>query len=398
MGKRVTRQELYELVWSEPMSKLAATFGISGVALAKASDRMAVPVPPRGYWARKAAGKSDERTALPKRPPGLDDETVIGGGPYWRYNLSQISPDELLRPIPPMPVWDETLEDVRIRVEAEMRKVAVPKTLGQPHAVVAKLLKEDEDRKAKGAGLSYMATWYAPRYESPIQRRRLRLLSAIFVATAACDCRASAWGGKPHDGPTDEFAVLVGDQNVRLRVAVVESKHRTGRGTESKTTVEEKIRITLNPGDRGDAGGPAWEDGEARLEQKVREIALAIIVRGEEQHREGRLYQHRWRIQAKADLIERRRKEQEEADRKARERRAELERQRVDRLLGEAESLRKATAIRQYVQEARSANCQLPDPMPETEMKAWADWVLAQADRIDPVRNGSFRKPFTGDE
>jgi hypothetical protein len=52
----LTRQELYDLVWSTPMTKLAETFGISDVGLAKICDRHRVPTPPRGYWAKKEAG------------------------------------------------------------------------------------------------------------------------------------------------------------------------------------------------------------------------------------------------------------------------------------------------------------------------------------------------------
>lgn len=82
MGQRLTRKELHALVWSEPMRKLSVRFGISDVALAKACWNLHVPVPPRGFWARKAAGKPAIAAALPPRPPGMDDDTMIGGGMY----------------------------------------------------------------------------------------------------------------------------------------------------------------------------------------------------------------------------------------------------------------------------------------------------------------------------
>jgi hypothetical protein len=53
----LTRQELYDLVWSTPMIKLAEQFGLSDVGLTKICDRHRVPTPPRGYWAKKDAGK-----------------------------------------------------------------------------------------------------------------------------------------------------------------------------------------------------------------------------------------------------------------------------------------------------------------------------------------------------
>ena len=40
----------------EPMTKVAADFGVSDVALKKICDKHRVPSPPRGYWAKKEAG------------------------------------------------------------------------------------------------------------------------------------------------------------------------------------------------------------------------------------------------------------------------------------------------------------------------------------------------------
>lgn len=87
-----------------------------------------------------------------------------------------------------------------------------------------------------------------------------------------------------------------------------------------------------------------------------------------------------------------------EAVRKEKERQERLERERVDRLLGEAASLARAQEIRRYVGEVREANAASTDPMPVDEIEAWAAWALQQADRIDPVRSGAFRKPYDADE
>jgi len=60
---RYNREELYEKVWSRPMRILAMEYGISDVGLAKVCRKLGVPVPGRGYWAKKAAGG-----IVPKRP------------------------------------------------------------------------------------------------------------------------------------------------------------------------------------------------------------------------------------------------------------------------------------------------------------------------------------------
>jgi hypothetical protein len=61
---RYDRGELYEKVWAQPIQNLAKEYRVSNVALAKACKRRSVPVPGRGYWAKKAAGKP-----VPNRPP-----------------------------------------------------------------------------------------------------------------------------------------------------------------------------------------------------------------------------------------------------------------------------------------------------------------------------------------
>ena len=63
---RLTREELYDLVWAKPMTQVAYQFEISDRAMAKICARKQVPVPPRGYWAKKSAGKDVPAISLPE--------------------------------------------------------------------------------------------------------------------------------------------------------------------------------------------------------------------------------------------------------------------------------------------------------------------------------------------
>jgi hypothetical protein len=90
MNGEFTRKELYDLVWSQPMRTVAASVGISDVALAKHCKKAHIPVPNRGYWARKQAGKSTVQIALPARFPGASDR--IGGvahSYHWGFGLAR---------------------------------------------------------------------------------------------------------------------------------------------------------------------------------------------------------------------------------------------------------------------------------------------------------------------
>ncbi|NPD68289.1 hypothetical protein HN018_19280 [Lichenicola cladoniae] len=60
----VTREVLYEQVWSTPMLRLAKDYGVSSNALAKTCRKLAIPVPARGYWAKQQNGKK-----VPSKPP-----------------------------------------------------------------------------------------------------------------------------------------------------------------------------------------------------------------------------------------------------------------------------------------------------------------------------------------
>jgi len=51
------REKLYMEVWSEPTQKVAQRYGISDVALSKVCKQLHVPKPPRGYWAKRDAGR-----------------------------------------------------------------------------------------------------------------------------------------------------------------------------------------------------------------------------------------------------------------------------------------------------------------------------------------------------
>lgn len=73
----LSREDLYELVWSKPMTELAQDFGLSDVALAKRCRKLGVPVPGRGYWARVAAGQAPRQAALKKRADDAMDYTAL---------------------------------------------------------------------------------------------------------------------------------------------------------------------------------------------------------------------------------------------------------------------------------------------------------------------------------
>ncbi len=107
---RLDRLTLYELVWSQPIDKLARKFGLSDVGLAKICKRLNVPRPGRGYWVKIAHGKPLTR------PPLLP---VKAGQP------TEVTMEPRPRPVA-QPVGDGEVPLV----------VEVPERLRQPHPLV----------------------------------------------------------------------------------------------------------------------------------------------------------------------------------------------------------------------------------------------------------------------
>jgi hypothetical protein len=58
------REKLFNEVWTTPVTKLAKGYGLSDVGLRKICIALDVPLPPRGYWAKLAAGKKIPKPAL----------------------------------------------------------------------------------------------------------------------------------------------------------------------------------------------------------------------------------------------------------------------------------------------------------------------------------------------
>ena len=69
----LTRKELYDLVCSEPLSRLAKKYKISDNGLRKICKRMNVPIPAMGHWQKIQYGKRVTITKLPDKHEGKDE-------------------------------------------------------------------------------------------------------------------------------------------------------------------------------------------------------------------------------------------------------------------------------------------------------------------------------------
>jgi hypothetical protein len=190
MPSTMTRKQLYDLVWSEPLRAIAPRCGVSDVWLAKLCCKHNIPQPPRGYWAKLAAGKKVSRFPLPPREIGMSDELTIGGETY--YYRTRADDDELIASeIGPPPTFEEPIDEIRARIVRRVGKVGIPRDLTRAHHGIAELLRADEERRAKYVASRYPSMFDAPLFDSPFEKRRLRVMNALMLVLARMGAKPS---------------------------------------------------------------------------------------------------------------------------------------------------------------------------------------------------------------
>ena len=370
MPERLSRQELYELVWREPLRSLSARFGISDVALRKTCAKAQVPTPDRGHWAKKDAGQKLFKTPLPERPPAMEDEILVAGGKEYWY--PQWSDKELLAPLPPPPIFQTPIETLRDRIAKTIGSVTVPREVRVWHPAIQRLLSEDQARREKQSTWS----WDKPLFDTAADRRRLRLLNSLVGAIAKFNAKVSP--------EKDAKKTAIGFYRQHLAIMLAPPKRSRGNPTSGEKAHESELTFSILESFQSETEARSWSDtDDIKLERQLAEIATEIVLHAEVLYRKSVIRQYEWRVERKAQLEEEQRRRKLEAEDAERERIKRLEQTRIDRLLADAAALQQASVIRDYVEKIRSAQS-APPTVSREALERWSKWALAQADRIDP--------------
>jgi uncharacterized membrane-anchored protein YjiN (DUF445 family) len=142
-----------------------------------------------------------------------------------------------------------------------------------------------------------------------------------------------------------------------------------------------------------DAGGGErirWRDTPKRkVEELVAEIAVEIAVLVEDDYRRGATFRYRQLLEEQAANIEAARLAKIETERQQRELVQREAQKRLERLIADAEDFHRANSIRSYV----AAVANIEDTLTIVDnLERWRLWALSEADRIDPVTNGSLAR------
>jgi len=356
----LSRQELYNLVWSKPMQQLAKQFGLSDVGLAKQCRKLEIPRPGVGHWQKVSAGKKVTRVNLPNPDANNCIEVVI-----THYADGEA---EVLPPPPEVPAY------VEFEGRPENRIVVAPE-LDRPHPMVAHTKKHWNDRLLDNYDWEYAQAH--PRLDISVSRscedRALRIMDALLKALNARGIPVE--NGKAHWRNTT-YALIDGE---KVSFNIFESPHRVQhvdkRTGETRTAMEPSGRLVLRIRDHQSGDAYQLRDQKRKtIEERVNEFVIELHRTAEEQKN--------WNVrqrQMEAEAEERRRQEE------VRRRQLEVEAEKVRGLDTHMANWRKANDVRAFVEAVHEAHATTRGIDADSELGTWLSWALSYADKIDPL-------------
>lgn len=376
-GNLYEREALYDEVWKQPVTKVAERYGVSDVMIHKVCKALNIPVPPRGYWAKKAAGQPVEQEPLPEHT----GKTAVFG--------RKVENDKK----EPAPQLDETLgfldEEERLRVIKTALQLQVNPTKRKLHPVLTKH-KTNYAAWAKSHPRNPYAAWNRDTYrrtpdgEPPLYEkvsedtlpRLYHILDALYSAIEDLGGSVNQDLSVQIRGEHVNFVVSEGQEQTKHVLTKDELKQLEQYERDKRTrsyAYEPKFR-------KYDYLPTGRLTFSARRDSYIRDSATAGI--------ESRVGELLLGLYMESETVRIEREAREETQRKAEEeaRQKELWRQRyddeVDRLAAlknEAADYQIACQIRAYVSAVESQ----PDLNPS--QIAWIAWAKAKADWYDPT-------------
>lgn len=383
----LTRQELYELVWAEAVSRVAERFSLSGAGLRKICLRNNIPLPPRGHWAKVAAGKRVKRPPLPE-PEEAAQRVLLPE----RREGTESQPERSFEDIP--------LVAQRKRFEADPKnKIAVRDGAKLSHPWARELKQRLKEAKPNYRGfLEAQAMDHLVKVEVSANAAE-RALGIVDALGRALEKRRIEVVGVPNMSygypryREGRFVV----EDVHLRIRLVERSRRKEK-PKSKSARPASIwdrdyrytyeptgvlRLTLIGEDS------RWSSVERELRDKAKDpleqnlnqvLVLATEIAAE---------------------IRQRRLDREEANRRyeaERARRQELQRRKDEeaarlRALEElAERRWRAVKLRELIAAAEAAGVPPGPPGAPSEIAAWLEWASEHAASLDPLTQPAGNK------
>jgi len=353
-SKKISRQELYDLVWSKPMTTLAKEYKISDNGLRKICKKLDIPLPQLGHWQKLQYGKKVKTIPLPKKFTGEEiitlnerkEENDYGNNVISEYHklLKQITADSSLT----FNVPDRLVNPDKLIIEA---KNDFDSRKHEKYAVYRGIM-------STSSGIVSVSV--APKNIN----RALRIMDKIIKLLKL----------RGHNVIVKEnttYAVVKGEEiKIRLREKLkkVVTKHEkySWNNTEYITSDILSFKIDEYPEKEFN------DSSNQMLEEQLPKI-LTKLELVSEKLKKDREERENWQREYRKKL------EAEEAIKK----RKITEIENFKKLLRESERCKKAVDLRNYIKQIE--NNAIRDNNLSEELINWINWANNKADWYDPI-------------
>ena len=392
-----TREELYELVWTTPMLRLARRFGLSDVGLAKACRRHNIPTPKAGHWAKKRHGKIVRRISLPPC-----DDSALATITFGRSNEAAVSE----KPPAPPPLASTFFDPELGRLaEIEARgeePIIVPDALRSPHPLVERT-REGLIAASKDKSYHHELVLFPRRSDDlcclsvrvgPLNiGRAVRIMDALIKGLEKRGHKVSVPNEQYHRGTYVEalgyrFQIQLREPTVRQNHIPSDKEREWLKKYPGSSSVPKWDYAVSNQLLLELQGEYSWNphtvrDGKKkRVEDGLSGIPMAILRLVDDRRRQAAIDAERARVRAEA---ERQRREEEER-RKLEERKRQEELARVEALFVDAERWNRCRQLQDYLKAIRSLISERYDFVePDGLLDCWLKWADDAAERSDPL-------------
>ena len=357
---QVSRQQLYDQVWSKPIRQLAKEYGLSDVGLSKLCRRHNIPLPPMGYWMKISHGMRPAILPLPPLESGQSDVIKIEVKESDKFDFTK---------------YPELFKEYS-SIKREGLGFQFPSSTKNLHPLLQTSLKhlkkaipENDSRLSPGReDCAHI------RVSPAMVDRALKVMHAMFTLFESQGFVVSV--GDYKDNGT--CVKILGES---LRISLKEKVKRS----ELVQTSPFGRKYEFHPlgvliFETEDYYAPevqhAWQDTPSSpLEEKLFEISEGLID-----------IAVRWKVRHMERESEQRQRAEEQELKKAEEQKRKDEQAKFEQLLKEAKDWQSSQNLRSYINAVKAS--MKGDETAETraEFNQWIEWAERKADELDPVR------------
>lgn len=369
---KLTRKELYQMVWSKPVTKWSKEFGLSDVGFAKICKKMKVPLPGRGYWAMVRKGLKMPQPPL--KPIHDSKQLVI----EIRKRTSESVESKSTEESDPLVLFEKLPEN----------KIIVPERLHSPHPLIktTEALLKSRGVDKYGRIMNHRLSCLNVRVSKALLPRALRIMDTIIKELEKREMKIFIKGREcPNTTLSikgEELEICIEEPSGKFEHQKTKSELEDARrypslygGTTYDYKPSGKLRILIETYTR-EAMRKSWRDSESKkIEDRLNEIFIAFINVAEER---------------KQDRLQREKEEKERLEQirlyEEIQRQKAEEEKRINVLLQQVNSWSQSNAIKNFIHHIKTAAIeQYGEIDEESDLGKWLIWANHQAQRLDPT-------------